>query len=97
MNTSDPESGLNFKGLNKFCLDYSIQPTLVTTSFINSSFNRLTKDKNKFINFEDFLEFLAEVSFSAESLKEKDNDSVLFTSLMRHMKITLEKPLKKKS
>ena len=109
MNTSDPDSGLSFKGLNKFCLDFSIQPQLVQTSFITNSFNRLTKEKAKSVNFENFIEFLSEVSFTSEQLKEPKElidsqtiesskpEAYSFTSLMQYMKIPSEvKQTKKK-
>jgi hypothetical protein len=95
MSPVEIESGLNLKGLNRLCLDFSIQPTLVSSSFTTNSFNRVTKEKQKFLDCTDFTEILAEVSFKStdplkEYLKDSEDPGEIFRSLMRFMKITPE-------
>lgn len=92
MPPAEIELGLNLKGLNRFCLDFTIQPTLVPSTFTTGVFNRVTKEKQKFLNFDDFIEILAEISFnSADPLREfvkvSEDPGENFRSLMRFMKL----------
>ena len=95
MSPTEIEFGLNLKGLNKLCLDFSIQPSLVTSSFMANSFNRITKEKQKFLDFNDFTEILSEISFNStdplkEYVKDPEDPGEIFRSLLRFMKINPE-------
>ena len=90
--SSDTERGLDFKGLNKLCIEFFIQPSLISSSDLTAIFNKVTKDKPKYILFEEFKVVLAEVAFlSSESLQKAlpDEESKnSFRLLMKYMKIS---------